>query len=111
MNSYCVHNSFKFHEISILATKARYMDRIIGEAIEIELHPNNMNREVGFCLSKAWKPLICSLKNLLNMTPDLQGYKVMMVNTRSPILALSYWVNARSVALHLSPTPDRYRAF
>jgi hypothetical protein len=32
------------------------------EAIEIELHPNNMKREVGFCLSKSWKPLIFSLE-------------------------------------------------
>jgi hypothetical protein len=31
--------------------------------IEIELHRNNMNREDGFCLSKSWKPLICSLKD------------------------------------------------
>jgi hypothetical protein len=38
------------------------MDCIIREAIVIELHPNNMNREAGFCLSKTWKPLICSLK-------------------------------------------------
>jgi hypothetical protein len=38
------------------------MDRIVREAIEIELHPSNMNREMGFCLSSSWKPLICSLK-------------------------------------------------
>jgi hypothetical protein len=38
------------------------MDHIFGEAIEIELHPNILNRDVGFCLSKSWKPLICSLK-------------------------------------------------
>jgi hypothetical protein len=43
-----------FHCTSILATKSRYMDRIVREAIEIELHPNNMNREMGFCLSSSW---------------------------------------------------------
>jgi hypothetical protein len=42
--------------------KTRYMDRIVRQAIEIELHSNNINREGGFCLSKSWKPLIGSLK-------------------------------------------------
>jgi hypothetical protein len=38
------------------------MDRIVREAIEIEFHPYNINREGGFCLSKSWKPFIGYLK-------------------------------------------------
>jgi hypothetical protein len=38
------------------------MDRIVREAIEIELHPYNINREGGFLLSKSWKDHIGSLK-------------------------------------------------
>jgi hypothetical protein len=52
----------QFHNSSILATNARYMDRIVKEAIEIELYPYNINREGGVCLSKSWKPLIGLLK-------------------------------------------------
>jgi hypothetical protein len=43
----------QFHNSSILATKTRYMDRIVREATEIELHSYNINREGCFCLSKS----------------------------------------------------------
>jgi hypothetical protein len=42
----------QFHNASILTTKTRYMDCIVREAIQIELHPYNINKEGGFCLSK-----------------------------------------------------------
>jgi hypothetical protein len=38
------------------------MDHTVREITDIELHPYDINREVGFCLSKSWKPLIGSLK-------------------------------------------------
>jgi hypothetical protein len=37
--------------------------------IDIQLHPNNMNRNVGFCLSKSWSSSSAPSRNLRNMTP------------------------------------------
>jgi hypothetical protein len=50
----------QLHHTTILSTRPGYMNHIIREAIEIELHSNNMNKEDDFTLSKSWKPLICS---------------------------------------------------
>jgi hypothetical protein len=51
MVEYSVNLGHRIQNISILSTKPRYTDRIVREAILIELSPNNMNREDGFYLS------------------------------------------------------------
>jgi hypothetical protein len=48
------------------------MDRLIREVIELEIHPDNINRERGFNLSKSWTPLLHNLRAKETTTESIQ---------------------------------------
>jgi hypothetical protein len=48
------------------------MNCLIREAFEIEMHPNNINGDGGFNVSRSWKPLLHRLKNIRQTRNKLQ---------------------------------------
>jgi hypothetical protein len=51
------------------STSARYMDRIVREAIEVELHPFSKSKENGFCLSVDYGRIFTSSLKLPGHNP------------------------------------------
>jgi hypothetical protein len=55
-------HKIRFQETQILASKSGYMDKLIREVRELDLHPNNINWEDELPLSKTWKLAVQQLR-------------------------------------------------
>jgi hypothetical protein len=62
-------HGMKFRETEALVKLSGYMARLVREAVEMKLRPDNINREEGFKLNKAWNPSTSLLRHSNAHTP------------------------------------------
>jgi len=52
-----------FDKTTTIAITTSYFPRKYSKAIEIKKHPDNLNRDNGYNISKIWKPILPVIKN------------------------------------------------